>query len=648
MKKLSVWISFVLFIILEEAIFSLFVFEHLKVSFFCTIAFSFVFGTVFFLITNFCSGKVNKIFTYFLLSLMTFLYMAHFVYNQIYLSVISIYSIFHGGGQILQFVNQIIDVVLGNWYVIVLLALPLILWIILDIKKCLSYEKIPWLQKLLLLLIAALVQVGTILSFLLFPQNSIYSNKHLYFDLHAPLLTVEKMGVLTMMRLDVVRFVTGFEESLEVGEVSSLPSDTKSEENKKVEYNALEIDFDKLIEEENDEVIRDMHTYFSKQEASNKNEYTGMFQGKNLIVFVAEAFSQLAIDKELTPTLYKLYEQGFQFDNFYTPLFPVSTADGEYMTDTSLIPKEGVWSLAKLKGNYMPYSYANVFKNLGYTNHAYHNNTATYYKRDVYLKAMGYDSFKACGRGLDINCKIWPQSDVEMINATVSDYLQDEHFLAYYMTVSGHLEYTRNGNMMVTKNWNLVKDLNYSDKAKSYLAANIELDRAVAKLIEELEKAGRLEDTVIAISGDHYPYGLTLDEVNELSSYERDADFEIHHMPFLVWNSEMEDSVKVEKYGSSLDVLPTILNLFGVEYDSRVLMGRDLLSDSPGLVIFSNRSFICPKGKYNSIQKVFTSFDGSSVDEEYISQLQAIVYNKYKYSKLVLEKDYYRKLFLNS
>ena len=190
-----------------------------------------------------------------------------------------------------------------------------------------------------------------------------------------------------------------------------------------------------------------------------------------------------------------------------------------------------------------------------------------------------------------------------MIDVTTSDYLGEGkgNFVAYYMTVSGHLNYTRSGNNIVKKNWDIVKDLPHSSKANGYLAAQLELDRAVELLIKRLEEAGELDNTVILISGDHYPYGLTLNEINELSTFERDDTFEKHHSTALIWNNGMEP-VKVEKIGSSLDLLPTMLNLFGVEFDSRLLMGTDLLSDSNPLVIYSNRSFITDYGKYSSIK----------------------------------------------
>ncbi len=199
---------------------------------------------------------------------------------------------------------------------------------------------------------------------------------------------------------------------------------------------------------------------------------------------------------------------------------------------------------------------------------------------------------------------------------------------------------------MASRNWKQVKDLPYSHKAKAYLATQIELDKAIGELIKELETAGKLEDTVIVISPDHYPYGLTLEELNELSTYERDERFEKHHTPLLIWSASMKEPVKVEEVCSSLDVLPTVLNLFGVEYDSRLLMGNDILSNNKEqIVIFSDRSFITEKGRYNSVTGVFTANEGVEVADNYAEEISEIIYQKYKMSTMILDYDYYRKVF---
>src|SRR5699024_8448840 len=111
----------------------------------------------------------------------------------------------------------------------------------------------------------------------------------------------------------------------------------------------------------------------------------------------------------------------------------------------------------------------------------------------------------------------------------------------------------------------------------------IELDKMLEKLIEKLEESGELKDTVIALVGDHYPYTLSIDEMNEAATYEKDDTIEVNRSNFILWNSEMKEPIIIDKVGSQLDVLPTILNLFGIDYDSRLIVGKDILSDYEGL-----------------------------------------------------------------
>lgn len=640
MKKLNLLIYYILFIVYEELVFSCIIFKTFPASFGLIILFSIPIAIVLNLITSVFKPKVNKIITYIITIALIIIFGAQIVYYSMYEAIISFFSMMHGG-QVTEFMEVIIDVVLRNWYGILLFIIPLIILIILSKKKVITFEKNSIKQIAIKITSVLIIQLIALLCVNFINTDDMYSNKNLYYNIHVPKVTANRMGLLTTMRLDLQRFIFGFEEKLSV-QTNAIPK-----EEEKDSYNITYIDFDKLIKNEEDNTIKEMHKYFSSQEASKKNKYTGMFKDKNLIVLVGESFSSLAIREDLTPNLYKLYKEGFQFDNFYTPIFPVSTADGEYITDTSLIPKEGVWSFLRVAGNYMPYSYANVFEKQGYSSNAYHNHTATYYERDKYIETMGYNSYLAVGTGLEdrMDTSNWPNSDYEMVKTTVNDYINNEKFMAYYMTVSGHMNYTKIGNMMVYRNWDQVKDLPYSNKAKGYLAANIELDKAVGELLSRLEQAGKLEDTVIVISGDHYPYGLTLDEINELSTFERDDKFEKFRMPFLIWSGSMKGPIKVEKIGSSLDVLPTVLNLFGAEFDSRLLMGRDILSDSDPIVIFSDRSFITDKGRYNSLTEQFTPNEGVTIEEGYVDKINTIIYKKYQMSRLILENDYYKHVF---
>ncbi len=639
-KELIYWLAFIIY---EELVLSGLIFGAFPKTALMIILLSSPFAIFLSLLTSIFKRKVNVVISYVLTIGLCFVGGAQLVYYKIYEAILSFYSIVNGG-QVTEFMTTILDEMAQNWIGLVLIFLPVIVLIILHKTKVLKLEK-DTKQNILIKLFSIVVVYGIgILCINTINTEGINSNKNLYYNVHVPKVTANRMGIFTTMKLDLERLIFGFEENISI-EVNSLPEDAIKEETK---YNITEIDFESLIANETNENIKQMHEYFANQIPSEQNEYTGMFKGKNLVVFVAEGLSNVAIREDVTPNLYKLYNEGFQFDNFYTPLFPVSTADGEYITDTSLIPKEGVWSIYRVQNHYMPYSYANVFKNLGYSTNAYHDHTATYYHRDKYIKTMGYDSYLAVGTGLEdrMNTSLWPNSDYETIEVTTQDYINNDKFLAYYMTVSGHLNYTTNGNCMAARNWEQVKDLPYSHKARAYLATQIELDKAVGKLIQDLEATGKLEDTVIVISPDHYPYGLTLSELNELSNYERDNTFEKHHTPLLIWSGSMKEPVKVEKVCSSLDVLPTVLNLFGVEYDSRLLIGNDILSNNKEqIVIFSDRSFITDKGRYSAVQDKFMPNEGVEIPEWYVEQISEIIYQKFKMSTMILDNDYYRKIF---
>lgn len=641
MKKLSLLFYYILFIIYEELVFSCLIYKTFPTSIWLIILFSIPIAIIFNILSSIFKPKANKIITYGITLFIIILFGAQIVYYSMYESILSFYSILNGG-QVTEFMDVVIDMILRNWYGILLFALPLIVLIVLHKKKVMDFERKSLKETVIKIGTVVLVQIIAILCVNFINPNNIYSNKNLYYNTHVPKLTAQRMGFLTAMRIDFQRFAFGFEEKLAINVDANNIKESLEDE-----YNITNIDFKSLSENEEDKEVKEMHEYFASKEPTKKNEYTGMFEGKNLIVLVGESFSSLAIREDLTPNLYKLYNEGFQFDNFYTPVFPVSTADGEYMTDTALIPKEGVWSFKEIAGNYMPYSYANVFESLGYSSNAYHNHKATFYERDKYIDTMGYNSYLAVGTGLEnrMDTSKWPNSDYEMIDVTTDDYIHNDKFLAYYMTVSGHLNYTTTGNAMVRRNWDAVKDLPYSDKAKGYLAANIELDKAVGELINNLKEAGKLEDTVIVISGDHYPYGLTLEEINEISTYERDDKFEKYHMPLLIWSGSMKEPIKVEKLGTSIDILPTVLNLFGVEYDSRLLIGKDILSDSEPLVIFADRSFITDKGRYNAVTGEFIANNGGEIEEGYIDKVNSDIYRRFQMSRLILEKDYYRKVF---
>ena len=471
---------------------------------------------------------------------------------------------------------------------------------------------------------------------LLYTLNNKTINKFIY-KTNDNIGSVEHLGVGHSFLLDTIKTLTSFEEEIVVVTPPVIEEKVEEEIEIQYQYNILDLDFSKG----NNETI---NNYMANSTGTKQNEYTGIFKGKNLVYVVAESFHTIGVSEELTPTLYKLINSGFKFENFYVPN-NLSTIGGEFQAITGLYPDNSILSIWRSGRNYYPYGLANVFKGLGYNTYAYHNNSYVFQDRHNYLKSMGFNNFKACYNGLEklINCNLWPQSDVDMIDKTTKDYLgKEEPFLAYYMTVSGHFSYTFNDNYIAYKNQKYVNGLNYSEKVRGYIATQIELDRALELLINRLEQEGILDDTVIVMLADHYPYDLSLKEVNEASTYSRDDVVEVNHNNLIIWNSGIEPTI-VEKVSMSMDVLPTVYNLFGVEYDSRLLMGTDIFSDSEGIAIMKNRSWVTNKGTYYSASNKFVAKE--EVSNDYVDIINQTVSNKLNISKMIISNNYYNSLF---
>lgn len=430
-------------------------------------------------------------------------------------------------------------------------------------------------------------------------------------------------------------------------------------------YNTLDIDFDALYEQATTDTFKSMHKYFGSLTPSQQNQYTGMFEGKNLILISAEAFSPYAISEELTPTLYRLTHEGFVFNNYYQPNWTMSTIGGEFANTTGIIPMWGVQgktSYAYSKNVAMPISLAWQFKALGYDTLAYHNHTYNYYGRDSYLENMGYDYY-AIDKGLELPSSLWPNSDLEMMEATVDGYIQNYvengvNFHTYYMTVSGHCNYNWGGNAMSRKNREVAEAAypDASEAVQAYIACNLELEYAMSYLVDALEAAGIADDTVIVLTADHYPYAMVTegeDYYNELTGLnDSEKDTSRYRNTLILWCGSMEEAVEVDTPCSSIDIVPTLCNLFGLEYDSRLYSGRDIFAENyvvneastcMPLVLFTDGSgsWITAAGTYEGSTGVFTPNEGVTVDDSYVKTVKQIINAKTSYAKSVIANDYF-------
>lgn len=478
---------------------------------------------------------------------------------------------------------------------------------------------------------------------------------------------VSQFGLHTAVRLEAEYALFGTPQpKLELPTQEDEPDDTPDDPPVEYGYNALDIDFQALADSASDSALRSMAQYFGSLTPSKKNEYTGLFQGKNLVLITAEAFSPWFISRELTPTLYKLTHEGFVCENYYQPGWGQSTTGGEYAVMTGLLP---TWvgsnvSFYASANDDMPFALGNQLRALGYRTGAYHDNIYNYYNRDKTHPNLGYD-YQGVGSGLTVTEDgSWPYSDLEMVQNTIGDYIDGyvsdgTPFHVYYMTVSGHGSYGW-GHAMAAKNRAKAQAAypNASTQVQAYVAANLELENALTYLLEQLEAAGIAEDTVICMSADHYPYLLAepeTDYYNELRGVvdsERDTDR--YRNALVLWCGGMENAVTVTEPCSAVDIVPTLSNLFGLEYDSRLLSGRDVLdkdydagsaSGSIPLVILptsSGNSWATAAGVFEASTRTFNARPGVTVEEDYVSRVNNIVALQYNYAQQLIARDYYR------
>ncbi len=418
--------------------------------------------------------------------------------------------------------------------------------------------------------------------------------------------------------------------------------------------NELDIDFDAL-EDGASKDLAEVDEYVRSLTPTNKNEYTGLFKGKNLIFITAEAFAAEVIDENLTPTLYRLATRGINFTDYYQPA-SAGTTGGEYANIMGMLPTAGGKSMKNTKNNHNYMTIGSLLNDEGYYGKAYHNNSYKYYDRHKTHINLGYsDGYMGYGNGMEeFVKKQWPESDLEMMQGTLPTYIDKQPFNIYYMSVSGHSDYAKNLNAMSKKHWDEVQDLDYSDTVKAYIAAQLELEAALTYLVDELEKAGIADDTVICISADHFPYGLDQNEsdsyeyLSELYGYEITNNFERDHNRLILWSGCLEDRepIVVSSPTFSPDILPTLCNLFGIAYDSRLLPGRDVLSDAEAIVYDLSYNWKTDYGTYLASKgKFIPASDDIEIPDGYVDRIKKIVKSKISYSKKVLSLDYYAHVF---
>ena len=486
------------------------------------------------------------------------------VYHCIFGDFMPVSQIGMGGNVVVNFNSQLLYGIRQNLLKILLLLLPLIAVIL-----CLALRRGQAL-KLRLRWKQTMASFAVLLALLLTVTGLMYVGRDNAFSVYRTFTNVntstdssyKKIGMLatTVQELRYMLFsgsgsIMITPSSLNISDVPRTYSSNS--------YNVIEsIDFTALADSTDSDILKATDEYLSNATPTRKNNYTGLLKDYNLITICAESFCPWFISEELTPTLYKLSHTGILFENYYGTFQSVTT-NGEYTMCMGLYPdmsRTKTDSSFNVAGtNYLPFCLGNALKGMGYQAWGYHDYIGDFYNRNITHANMGY-TFKAADSGLAMKID-WPSSDLEMMEASVDDYINSgEPFHAYYMTFSGHYQYNWD-NAMSAKNRDAVKDLPYSEPVKAYIACNLELEYALEYLMQRLEEAGVADKTCIVLTNDHYPYGLTEDEYNELAGQTLDTTFEKYRNSFICYVPGLSENIVVDEYCSTADILPTLLNL---------------------------------------------------------------------------------------
>lgn len=324
------------------------------------------------------------------------------------------------------------------------------------------------------------------------------------------------------------------------------------------------------------------------------NDFTGIFEGKNVIFLQLEGMDSWLLTPEDTPTLYGMLDNSIEFTQHYSYYNGGgSTFNSELAVNTGFITPITYYQNAyTFSSNAYPYSLPRLFKAEGYAVNAFHMNTGEYYSRKLNYINWGYDQYYGLLDVATYNDNTYELDRELILNPTFREALfgQDGPFMHYLITFTPHTPFHvkhGKGKLLATERYGSeIPPHGEEETARLYAS---ETDYMVRLLLEGLEECGHLDDTVIVVFADHYLY--TLNDKTILEKYKQAENNLINHTPFFIWSSGM-GPVKIDKVNSQIDILPTVLNMFGIDGLSNYTIGRDIMDeDYKGYVFFSDYSW---------------------------------------------------------
>lgn len=509
-------------------------------------------------------------------------------------------------------------------------------------------DKTMFVKKILLsfMLLNIISSLYLITVFAPFMQNKlqVVKTKELLINPSVPSITVKQYGIVGFGILDVKHYLFPTNESYEY----NVDNEKKHNNNLNKTRKFDDTKWEELINNETNPTLNTLNKYFINNKITDENEYTGLYKDKNLIVIMMESVNDIIINKEDYPNFYKLYSEGWHWENNYSPRNSCSTGNNEMSGMTSLYSIYNTCTANIYKDNTYFESIFNLFNKNNYYTFSAHDYSEHYYYRHIIHSNMGsqkYYGVEELGIDYSSQYKNWASDEdfMKVVNDIINNVDSDK-FMAWLTTVSSHQPYYYSS-IEGDKYLSLYDNLDLKIDLKRYKSKLKILDNALGILISGLTESGKLDDTVIVLFGDHYPYGLSTNTINSVLDYDTGVDYESERVPFVIYNSKMEPKV-FKEYTSYVNILPTVANLFGLNYDPRLYMGTDLLSkDYKSLVVFADGSWKNEYAYYNASKSDIEYFTDKTYSIEELQQINNNISNKINMSSLAIKNNYFNYLY---
>ena len=414
------------------------------------------------------------------------------------------------------------------------------------------------------------------------------------------------------------------------------------------EYNFrnIYVNYFQAKETDDDESLSFLDETFSSDE-DHLNSYTGLFEGKNLIIVQLESVDNFLTNAEVMPNLTNIRNNSINFTNHYSFVNGGgSTFNSEFMVNTGYSTpynyNQNAYTFSK---NNFDYSLPNLFKSVGYTVNAFHMNSSEYYSRGVNYKNFGYNSYNGLkDLGIYENKEYYLDTELlknETFNSKIFnvDNTANSNFVSYIITYSAHLPFSKTSgvcSMLLTEDEKNNPDYNPSEIDCMKIQAG-ETDRMIGLLMDNLKEKGLYDNTVVVFFADHYAY--TLSDKNLLAPYKDIETNLINQTDFFIWSSDIKP-VTINKVNSQLDILPTILNLFNLYDHPSYYIGSDILDDSySGYVFFNDYTWYDGKRYVSASGEVLK---GLKATPDYIDSMATMINEKIRKNDEVLKTNYFK------